>query len=118
MEGKTPPEAVLAAGNGGLTASYIQQLASAIRLLQSRPGLPLDAFGSVHIRHFAASAAEVDAIAAALVIEAGWNADRSHYTAEYRFGQNVSYGVVYIVPAHQEAYRAHMATFKPELAVA
>ena len=118
MNGLTPHERDLAHGNGGLTASLIQQLTGAIRLLQSKPELPLDRFGSVHIRHFAASVREVDAIAGALCVEARWNEDRSHYTAEYPFGPNVSYGAVYITPASKEAYRAHMAAFKPELAVA
>ena len=116
MNGLTPHETDLAHGNDGLTASFIQQLTSAIRLLRSKPELPLDRFGNVHIRYFAASVREVDAIAAALCIPAGWNHDNSHYTAEYPFGPNVSYGAVYIVPAHQEAYKAHMASFKPELA--
>ena len=113
MNGLTPRERDLADGNGGLTASLIQQLTSAIRLLSSKPELPLDRFGSVHIRHFAASAREVDAIAAALCVTAGWNYDRSHYTAEYPFGPNVSYSAVYITPASREAYKAHMATIKP-----
>lgn len=120
MDGKTEHEKELAQANDGQTAALITQLNHLINFLQTRPQLPVDAFGSTDVRHFARSEAEVDAIAADLHVTAAWNREHTQYTAAYPFGGNVAYEVVFITPAHREAYKAHMAGFpqaRPELAV-
>lgn len=113
MQGLTDHEKELAAANGGQTASLITQLHGLIRLLQTHPDLPLSAFGDTGVRFYVKSAAEVDAVAAELLVAAAWNRDRTHYSAIYPFGTNVSYGAVYITAEHMEAHGAHMAAFRP-----
>ena len=118
MIGLTDRELGLAAASDGMTVSLITQLYGLIHLLESRPQLPVQPFGCTNVQVDAESVAEVDAVAADLGVTAEWNTDRTHYSAVYKVGREVSYRAVFIKSAHMAAYREHMAAFQPEAEVA
>ena len=81
---------------GELIASVITQLDDAGEFLATTPGVKVSPFCRTAVLYFAAMPAEVDEIAAAIGGTAGWNADRTQYGVERRFGPEVSYRAVYI----------------------